>query len=110
MGLKTTDMKEITINNIVLQYKTTSYCTTDIDGIITGCYAYTEFYNGIEEYFVRKHWYSRQKIKNTRPKLVFTIHANSEDPALSKEWWRREIREKLALLNRKQEIERGELI
>ena len=44
------------------------------------------------------------------PKYVFTIDEAITNPNKSKEWWQKELTKEIELLERKEEIERGEFI
>lgn len=94
-------MKEIQVEGRTLKY----------DVLTDECGGETSiFYEGLESYTVRKYLLFGKKITKTRPKEIFRIYANPENPYLTKEWWQKSIRIKLNILNRQQEIEKGILI
>jgi hypothetical protein len=68
------------------------------------------FYEGLESYTERKYLLFGKKITKTRPKEIFRIYNDPKNSNLSKDWWRKKIREKIKILNRKEEIEKGILI
>jgi hypothetical protein len=71
---------------------------------------YTEFYEGTETHTYKKWGLFGDTITEERTKCVFTIDEAITNPNKSKEWWEKELLEKIKLLNRKEEIERGEFI
>lgn len=75
-----------------------------------GDYYWTEFYDGNEEVIKKKWGLFGPKIHTTRPKYVFRINEDANCVRKSKKWWNKRISEEIDLLNRKEEIERGELI
>ena len=100
-------MKKITISGITLGYET----FWDLDPFNQE-YAWTEFYLGTEEKKIRKGFlgiFGPVEFVNI-PKLVFSIDADTENPRLSKKWWRERIELEMELLNRRKEIEEGQLI
>jgi hypothetical protein len=99
-------MKEITIQGRTFQYETwwESY------GEDVGADPVTIFYDGKQTVNYRKWWIFGPVLQREEPKEVFRIYADSEDAKLSKTWWSDKIRDKIELLNRKEEIEKGELI
>lgn len=89
-------MKEIQIDGRVLQYEV-------IDSI-------TIFYEGKESYEEKKYFFFGKKITKIRPKEIFRIYNDANNPNVLKEWWLKAIRVKLDILKRQEEIDRGELI
>lgn len=73
-------------------------------------YDYTEFYEGTETYTYKKWGLFGDTITEERPKHVFTIDEAITNPKKSKEWWQKELTKEVELLDRKEEIERGEFI
>ena len=71
---------------------------------------YTEFYEGTETHTYKKWGLFGDTITEELPKYVFTIDEAITNPNKSKEWWQKELLEKVELLKRKEEIERGEFI
>jgi hypothetical protein len=97
-------MKEITIGNRTLQFAV--LCEANE----ADSYEYTEFYEGTKT-ATRKKWLLWGKtITTEKPKLVFTIYNDITSTKLTKEYWRTEISKKLELLDRRDQIERGEYI
>lgn len=97
-------MKTITIQGKTFEYEI--FCDVDQWGESF----YTEFYSGTETFTRRKYFIFGKKETLTRPKLVFTIYDNIEDHRRTKEDTRNKIEREVELLNRKEEIKRGELI
>lgn len=98
------NMKEIVINSTPLQYKTV-YDTSE-----HGETARTEFFSGITTVTKKKWIFYGPTYEETVPKKIFTIWADTQDPSLSKDWWRSEILKQLAKFERIKELEKGELI
>ena len=97
-------MKEITIGNRTLQFQV--LCEANE----ADSYEYTEFYEGTETVTRKKWLFWGETITEERPKLVFTIYSDITNPKLTKEYWRREIGKELELLDRRDEIRKGEYI
>lgn len=97
-------MKEITLLGVTLQYETT------YDSHELGEEARTDFYMGTTTLTKKKWVFYGPEYKETVPKKVFTIYADSQNVNLSKSWWREKITEKLEVMNRALELEKGELI
>jgi hypothetical protein len=70
----------------------------------------TEFYEGTETHTYKKWGLFGETITEELPKYVFTIEEAITNPKKSKEWWQKELTKEIELLNRKEEIERGEFI
>lgn len=97
-------MKQIIINDRILHYETIKPA---YDGFSS---TYTKFYEGFSTYNKRKYWFFGPKIKVTVPKHIFTIYDDSENPRLSKEWWNMRINDALKIADRKEELNKGQLI
>jgi hypothetical protein len=97
-------MKTIKIGARELQYQT--LCDEGLDGSDV---IYTEFYEGTETYKAKKYLIFGPVIEKEVPKLLFTIYEDSNNERLTKGWWREKILRELELVNRKEELERGEL-
>lgn len=70
----------------------------------------THFYYGTYTK-TTKTWFGFGKPKIEQvPRYAFTIDKLITDPEITKEWWNKEIREKIVILERREEIEKGELI
>jgi hypothetical protein len=100
-------MKEITVNGRVFQYETFSKA---VSGEFGETYYWTEFYQGIEEKWVKKYWLFGEKILKRIPILRFKIHQDSNNERLPKSWWRETIEKEVELLDRREQLEKGELI
>lgn len=98
-------MRKIIINDREFEYET---CWISY-GEDIGSDPFTYFYEGTETITKRKWILFGPKIEITQPKHMFTICGDSNDPLLTKDWWRRRIENKIELLNRADEIKRGEL-
>jgi hypothetical protein len=70
----------------------------------------TEFYEGTYTNTYKKWGLFGETITEELPKLVFTIEEAITNPKKSKEWWQKELTKEIELLDRKEEIERGEFI
>ena len=73
-------------------------------------YDRTEFYEGTETHTYKKWGLFGDTITEEIPKHVFTIYEAITNPKKSKEWWQKELTKEVELLDRKEEIERGEFI
>ncbi len=98
-------MKEIIWGNITLHYKLDS---VNVDEY--GCHRFTHFYFGVETITRRKFWFFGKKITIAKPKKVFTLDIDIEDPRYTKEYIRHCIRRKMIYLKRGEQINRGEII
>jgi len=97
-------MKELTIMGRTFQYKITYYFSE------YGDRASTEFFEGKETIKKKKYWLFGEEIEKEVPKHSFTIHIDIEDETYTKNEIRTRLIKKIELLNRKKEIERGEII
>lgn len=97
-------MKEITINGKTLQYQ------TFWDGNEAGEWCWTEFYDGFKTVEKRKRWWSKEKVTLEILNEVFTINEDSQNPRITKDWWKKQIEKELELLNRSEQLKNGELI
>jgi lipopolysaccharide assembly outer membrane protein LptD (OstA) len=70
----------------------------------------TQFYIGTKTTIKRKYCLFGKKIIKVEPFNVFTLYINIEDPNYTKKDIRELIERELALLGRKSEIERGEIV
>ncbi len=75
-----------------------------------GGYNKTLFYQGTKTITLKKWRFLGDRITKEIPKYVFSIDEAITDPNLSKEWWVKELIEKIKILGREEEIERGEFI
>jgi hypothetical protein len=97
-------MKTIKIGDRELQYQTVWDEALDGSDVI-----YTEFYEGTEVKKSKKYIVFGPVIEKEVPKLIFTIYEDANNTRVTKEWWRETILLELKLINRKEELERGEL-
>jgi hypothetical protein len=101
-------MKEINIDGRILKYQLMCDCDE------YGTWEWTEFYEGTEivTKTVRSGWFDLfgTRVQVEKPKLIFTIEMSCDDDRITKEEWRKRILRELSLLNRREELERGELI
>lgn len=97
-------LKTLEINGKELQYK--MYCHTSEYGSNT----WAKFYIGTETKTYRKYYLFGEKIISIQPKYVFTIWKNIESEDYTKKQVRGWIERELELLDRKEEIKRGEII
>jgi len=97
-------MKEITIGNRTLQFQ------VKCEANEADSYEYAEFYEGTETVTRKKWLLFGETITKEEPKLVFTIYSDITSSRLTKEYWRREISKQLELLDRRDEILKGEYI
>ena len=97
-------MKKITISGQEFEYKVFHDCTEH------GDWYWTEFYQGTEEETYRKYLFFGEKKIRIIPKLIFTEHTNIEDNCYTKANIKKRLERQVELLNRKKEIERGEII
>ena len=101
-------MKEINIDGRVLKYQLMSDCS-EYDS-----WDWTEFYEGTETVTkkIRSGWLDifGTPTEVEVPKFVFKIDMSCENDRITKDEWRNKILKELDLLNRREELERGELI
>jgi hypothetical protein len=97
-------MKTLTINNRTFQYEIFE------DSTEWGTYQYTEFYDGTITVTRKKYWLFGEKNTKTIPNHVFTIYNDIEDKTYTKKQVRGWIERQVELLDREEEIERGEII
>jgi hypothetical protein len=86
------------------------YYETHCDDSEVGTFYWTDFFKEVEAVTKRKWLIFGEKRQVAKPKVLFTIAANSQDTSLNKEWWREKIMQKLSLVDREEQIKRGELI
>ncbi len=99
-------MKSVTIEGRTLQYETKWYSMGEY-----GEYPVTIFYEGTETVTKRTGFLGLgPKVTKEVPKQIFKIHEDSKNTELTKDWWKKAIEHELELLDRKAQIERGELI
>lgn len=98
------NMKTLTINNRTLQYK---LC---FDSFEYGDSEWTEFYEGTITETHKKYWLFGEEITTVKPRKVFTIWANIESKHITKKEVRTWIEREVELLDREDEIRRGEII
>lgn len=97
-------MKEINVNGRVFHYEVNVYSGEF-------CYYYeTLFFEGFETHTRKKYFLFGETITITKPKWVFTIHCDIESEYYTKSEIRNKILKQVELLERKKQIERGEII
>jgi hypothetical protein len=97
-------MKELVFRGVTLQY------TVDPVDAEYGYGFVTDFYLGEEEVTRRKYILFGEKITTLQPKFAFRLWMDIEDPVWTKKGIRNAIANKMELMNRRAEIERGEII
>ncbi len=97
-------MKEINVNGRIFQYEVEVYCGE------FGYYHETQFYEGYKTYSRKKYFLFGDTITISKPKWVFKIHCDIESEYYTKSEIRGKILEKVELLERKKQIENGEII
>lgn len=97
-------MKTLNVNGREFQYEIEIY-----QGEF-GLYEETLFYEGVETYTRKKYFLFGDVITITKPKWVFTLPLDIESEYYTKAEIRGMIEKKLELLNRKEEIENGQII
>lgn len=98
-------MTKIEIDGFSLQYK------PYIKHVGSDTYWYTAFYSCTEAIIVRKRSWIFGKITEVQePKLLFIVKMDCTDSNIGKDWWQLEIRNKLQIVKRAEELIRGELI
>lgn len=98
-------MKKIKINGQEFEYMLFS----DVDGDSLSYY-WTEFYQGTEIKTRKKYLFFGEKIFEVVPKKVFELRMDIEDHRFTKAQVREKIERQIELMNRKEEIERGEIV
>jgi hypothetical protein len=71
---------------------------------------WTEFYEGTVKVTRKKYFIFGEEITVEEPKKIFTINADCDCPQRSRGWWRDKIMHELSILERSEELKRGELI
>lgn len=97
-------MKKLKINGRELQYQVILHETSLMS------WRTTEFYEGIETISRKKYLFFGKTIIEVKPKKIFEIEFNIENPKWSKDDIKKSIDKELAILEREAEIERGEII
>ncbi len=100
-----TNMKTLNVNGRELQYKIFSDFSE-----YHGTYYWTKFYEGVTTKTSKKFLFFGETITTVEPNHVFTIHRNIESIHYTKKEIRELIEVQLALLDREDEIQRGEII
>lgn len=97
-------MKKITIKGREFEYETFFDCSE------YGDYEWTEFYDGLEEITKKKYIFFGEKKTFFIPKFIFKVYMNIEDPSYTKTDIRKVLEKRVELLERSEEIKRGEII
>lgn len=95
-------MKHLEIDGIKLYYSVTP---DDFAGM-----CYTRFWQNTTTYRTRKYGFFGKIVEKQSPILLFDLPWDIEDPTLTKSFWRERILEQLRILERKKEIQRGEIV
>ncbi len=98
------NMKTLTINNRTFEYKLCWHSSEYGDS------EWTEFYEGTITETHKKYWLFGKEITTIKPKKVFTIWKNIESKRHTKKEVRDWVQYEVELLNRAEEIRRGEII
>ena len=97
-------MKKLNVNGREFQYEVKTYMGE------YGMYHETLFYEGYETYTRKKYYLFGDVITITQPKWVFTLYLDIESERHTKSEIRTMIEKKVELLERKKQIENGEII
>lgn len=97
-------MKTLNVNGRIFEYEI-EFTPHEFGG-----YYETIFYEGYKTYTRKKYFLFGDYITISKPKKVFTLYLNIEDEAYTKSEIRVKIKRKIELLNRKEEIENGQII
>lgn len=99
------------MNSIIIQGRTLQYETLWVSYGEDICSSpVTIFYDGVKKVTYKKWGFFGPILERDEPREVFRIYADTENAELSKSWWRTRIENGIDLLDRKEEIEKGELI
>lgn len=98
-------MKSVIFNDLEYQYETIFYQ----DYISQNPYPETIFYQGVSIVKSKKFGLFGSIETKSTPKEIFRIKADSLNPNLSKDWWKEKISEQIKILERKEELIKGEL-
>jgi hypothetical protein len=98
------NLKYVNINGRTIHYKCLSSIGEGAE------FHWTEFYEGTVSITRKKYFLFGEKITMEKPKKIFTIYEDCNCPRRSRGWWRERIMHELELLNRSEELKRGELI
>jgi hypothetical protein len=93
---------KITFNGRTLNFEVKYYRDSFLDK--------TNFYEGYETLTFKKWQFFGETMTKQVPKYVFTINSAITNEHLSKDFWERELNEKIKILERKEEIERKEFV
>lgn len=97
-------MKTLIVNGREFQYEVQTYMGE------YGMYHETFFYEGYETYTRKKYYLFGDVITITQPKWVFNLFLDIESERYTKTEIRTMIEKKIELLERKKQIENGEII
>lgn len=97
-------MKELTIEGRTFQYKI-KYFTSEYSD-----YYVTEFFEGTCTIKRKKYLFFGEEVEKKIPKFSFELYANIEDERYTKKEIREMLIKKIELLDRKEEIKRGEIV
>lgn len=97
-------MKSITINNKTFYYVVQLNCTE------YGNYYWTEFYQETYTETYKKYWLFGPTLTREIPIILFQLYCDIEDKYLTKSDVKERIQRQVELLDREEEIKRGEII
>lgn len=99
-------MNSIQIDGRNLQYESEDFSD------MAGDWKATAFYEGTELVQRKRRigLFKSEVYEVEEPKFLFRIYENVNNILLSKSWWKRKILHELELVDRENEIKRGELI
>ena len=98
------ELKKLFVNGQEFEYKVCSE-VSEYD-----TYTWTEFYRGVEPVTYRKYWLFGERVTVYKPILVFKIYRDIENKGYTKAEVRKWIEREVELLNRADEIKKGEII
>ena len=97
-------MKTITVNDREFQYEICYHASE------YGECEWTNFYEGSEFRSYKKYLFFGPNVVKSIPNKVFHLNLSIEDESYTKSEIRRMLENKIELLNRREEIEKGEII
>jgi len=97
-------MKEIAINGETFMYRVCWQMNEHYD------YEWTEFFKEVKFTYRKKFFLFGKRIRIDKPQVLFTVAFSIEDHTITKEEVHDKLERAIALLRRKEEIERGEII
>jgi len=98
------NMKTLNVNGREFQYEVETYIGE------FGTFEETVFYEGFKTYSRKRYFLFGDIVTISKPKWVFTIHCNIESEGYTKSEIKEKIDKQIQLLERKKQIENGEII